>query len=232
MKGDWNEKSKVNAGKYITTPTHSHDCRRQKASSGSGGEEQPLTTQTDADRRDYFSPELQKFGVSGLPLPPALCSWEWDSPEPGQSPLSHISMRRKGGKRNKGNPHNQTQVCDLSAQSGSFCEKGLPRVMRVISQWLFYNGNNLIKHRDFHGVGAAINGGEWNGVCRTEIRCVLYQCCSWRGQQGKLLLRNLIMSRKLGSKNHLNQRWHSSILNNLQQWEVQGWGKRMPCPYN
>lgn len=151
-----------------------------------GGKKHPLDLgarsshwpHTDADRRDYFSPELQKFGVSGLPLSPALCSWEWDSPGPGKSPLSHISMRRKGGKRNKDNTYNQTQVCDLSAQSGSFCEKGLPRIMRVISQWLFYNGNNLIKHRAFHGVGAALNGGDWNGVCRTEIRCVLYQHCS------------------------------------------------------
>lgn len=88
------------------------------------------------------------LGCQGLPLPPALCSWEWDSPEPGESPLLHISMRRKGGKRNKGNTHqtsiNQSQVCDLVVvcfvRKGLFCEKALARVMRVIRQWLVYNG--------------------------------------------------------------------------------------------
>lgn len=100
-------------------------------------------------------------------------------------------MRRKGGKRNKGNIHNQTQVCDLSAQSvrtGLFCEKG---------QWLFYNENNLFMHRAFHGVGAGLNGvgsarQRW-GVCCTRT-------APGGGQQGNLLLRKSDCAQETGEQ--------------------------------
>lgn len=49
-------------------------------------------------------------------------------------------------------------------------------------------------------MGAGLKGGGWNGVCRTEIRCVLYLCCSWEGQQGHPLLRTSGVSKKLGGK--------------------------------
>lgn len=38
-------------------------------------------------------------------------------------------------------------------------------------------------------------------VCRTEIRCVWYQCCSWEGTAGQTSSsENLIVPKKLGSE--------------------------------
>lgn len=125
-----------------------------------------------------------------------------------QPPVRHFHEEKEKRKTKTNSPTKPKYLtCQLKVvhfvRKGSFCKKGLVRVMRVISLWLFYNENNIIIRSACNWGDVVPNGGDGQWGLQTEMRCVLYQLLLLGGLQQCDLLSKSECARDWWGKHYL-----------------------------